>query len=776
MNWVFSFNKLNKIPLYLLLFLIPIFFLPFTQNVLDFPKQSLTLILIFLSLIGWLGKNIFEGKFVLRENKIFYLSFSLIFLSLLFSCLFSLWPKASFWGLPLDVADSFLTFFSFLILAFLIINSFETKTEFLPLLFPLLLAGAIAGIINIFQLYKIFPFPFDFTRISSFNTIGTSNSFAIFAAALLPLSLLLAFRAKSFLKIILGVIIFVLFLNVILVNFKTAWISLIVGILILFIFGFGNQKEKIKLSLVTLLMAGLILSIFFYFFPIPLPRFPILPLEVSLNSSSEFYILKGSFSQGERVKNIILGTGPGTFVFDYSQYHSPLLNQTLFWGTRFLKGNSTFLDWILTKGALGGISLVFLYFLIIYSTFGHLRKIEDQEDFFDIKLGLAAGILSLIVASFFYPFNFVLCFIFWFLVGGFLLYFSPKLTQINLSSPSKMILANSILIITIIFSLSLFFLQGQKYFAEMKYLKGVEASQAGNLTQAIDYINRAGELNPSIDTYWRDLSQLYLAQANLISQDSNLSLEEKRRLANLAIVNGAEAINRAINTAPINIANWNVRGFFYRNLIGIEGAGDLSLLSYQKATQLEPTSPFAFGERGRVYILIAQELSQKGQDQLRRENLDLAVKNLKAAIELKSDYAPAHYLLAVVYDQQGKEDEAISRLEETKKIAPQDTGISFQLGMLYWRKEEWDKAQKEFEATMELNPNYSNARYMLGLVYDKKGEKNKAKEQFEKVVQLNPENQEVKKILENLNKGLPALEGIIPAQPPIGEIPPEIQK
>jgi len=33
MNWVFSFNKLNKIPLYLLSFLIPIFFLPFTQNV-----------------------------------------------------------------------------------------------------------------------------------------------------------------------------------------------------------------------------------------------------------------------------------------------------------------------------------------------------------------------------------------------------------------------------------------------------------------------------------------------------------------------------------------------------------------------------------------------------------------------------------------------------------------------------------------------------------------------------------------------------------------------
>ena len=44
-------------------------------------------------------------------------------------------------------------------------------------------------------------------------------------------------------------------------------------------------------------------------------------------------------------RNVILGTGPGTFIFEYSQYHSALLNQTLFWGTRFFNGNSAFLDW-----------------------------------------------------------------------------------------------------------------------------------------------------------------------------------------------------------------------------------------------------------------------------------------------------------------------------------------------------------------------------------------------------------------------------------------------
>jgi len=160
----------------------------------------------------------------------------------------------------------------------------------------------------------------------------------------------------------------------------------------------------------------------------------------------------------------------------------------------------------------------------------------------------------------------------------------------------------------------------------------------------------------------------------------------------------------------------------------------------------------------------------------REEALLLAIKNLEKAIELKGDYAPAHYLIAVAYDQQGREEEAISRLEEIKNIFPQDIGISFQLGMLYWRKEKLDRAQGEFERIIKLNPDYSNGRYMLGLVYDKKGEKEAAIEQFEKVAKLNPENQEVAKILENLKGGLPALQGIIPSQPPIGEVPPEIQQ
>ena len=707
----------------MLLFLIPLFFLPFSQNVLDLPKQILALVLILLSLIGWLGRAIFEESLVLRGNKLCYLSLILILFSLFVSSIFSLLPRVSFFGSSFGFTDNFLTFFLFIALAFLVINSFKKESEFLSFLFFFLLGGAVTGILNLFQIYGIFLLPFEFAKTVSFNTVGTTNSLALLSAVLLPISLILSFNSKRLLKVILAVISFIIIANVVLINFRAAWIALIIAIFILFIFGIAGQKNKINPGRVALLMAGLILSIFFYFFPVPLSGFPVLPPEISLTFNSDAHILRGSFGDG--AKNVILGTGPGTFVFNYSKHRSPLLNRTLFWGTRFSEGSSSFLGWFLAKGILGGITLLFLYFLTVFFIFKDLTKVEGKS-FYDIRLGLSAGILGLLCVSFFYVLNFTLYFTFWFLLAGFILFFSSKLKEISFSSHSKMLSANLVLVLMIIFSLGLFFFQGQKYLAEAKYLKGISDPQIENVNKSISYLQEAISLNPFVDIYWRDLSQLYLIQANLISQDPELSSQDKGNLVNLAIIEGAEAINQATRVGSINVANWNVRGFFYQNLIGVEGAAELSLASYQKAIELEPVSPFAFGEKARIYVLIAQENIEKGQNELHQKNLDLAIDNLRVAIELKPDYSVAHYLLAVAYDQKGEIDEAIAKLEETKIIIPQDSGIAFQLGLLYWRKEDIEKSENEFKRAIDLSPDYSNARYMLGLVYSQKGERNKA--------------------------------------------------
>jgi len=99
-------------------------------------------------------------------------------------------------------------------------------------------------------------------------------------------------------------------------------------------------------------------------------------------------------------------------------------------------------------------------------------------------------------------------------------------------------------------------------------------------------------------------------------------------------------------------------------------------------------------------------------------------------------------------------------MEAAKKSYPNDTGLAFQLGLLYYKKHDIGKAQAEFERAVSLDSNYANARYFLGLIYDSQNDKAKAIEQFQKIADLNPDNQEVKKILDNLRNNQPALEGV----------------
>ena len=757
------FNRISKIPLYLAIFLVPLFFLPFSQNVLGYPKQTLLLFLVFLSLMGWLGKQFFQGKIIIRENKLLYFGLLFLFVFFSLSTIFSLWPTASFWGWPLSTADNFLTFFTLLLFVLLFVNNFQTEKEIFFAVFLLLISGVLAGIFLFLQLYGFFVLPFAISQVSSFNTLGSVYQAAIFLAGLLPLALVLAFRIR---KPIFWLVLLILAGLVILIDFNTAWIVLLFGILTLAIFGLTG---KIRTGPAVVLAALLVLSIFFLFFPLRFPGFPVLPLQVSPGLVSEAEILRGVYSEG--IKNILFGTGPGTFIFDYSKHRSPLLNLTLFWGTRFSSGSAEFLDWFITKGLLTGISLLFFLGLIIYSGLKGLTRIEPS---FGTRLGFLASAVALIAAGFLSPFNFSLWFLFWVIIAG-LLFYSLKEREMVLSSQARRVVFSVIILAVTILGLALLVFQAQKYLAELNYSKGIELSQKNNINLAINFTQKATLLNPAVDVYWRDIAQLYLARANLIARDQELTAEQKRQLVHENITGGAQFLGQAISLAPFNVANWNVRGFFYRSLIGIPGAGEIALESYGRATELEPASPFAYAEIGRVHILMAQDFREKQMPESEKESLSLAVGSLEKSIELKPDYAPAHYLIAVAYDQQGREEEAIARLEEIKNIFPQDIGLSFQLGMLYWRKEKLDQARGVFEDIIKLNPDYSNARYMLGLVYDKTGEKEKAKEQFERIVQLNPENEEVFKILRNLEQGLPALEGIIISQPPIEEVPPEIK-
>ena len=772
-KFLFWLDKFNQWPLYLLIFLLPLFFLPWTVDVLDFNKQLLLLFLILIALLAWLIRGILRGTLEIRQSFLYIpLAFFLLVVGL--ASFFSLYPYGSFWGWPLKTSQSFFSLLGLSLFFFLFINTFKGKEEVLNCLLIYLGSVSLVALFGIFQIFSKFLFPWSFTQASSFNTIGTPNSWAIFLAIFLPFLISLFYLSKSYLKWFSVILFLVALLGLLLVNFWGAWLVVLASMGGVLIFGIYNLN-KIKTKGIIILPAILLsLALLFgvFRFSLPFKGLPPISLEISPSFSHTLEIAKKTLS-ARSFTQLILGSGPGTFGYNFSLYKSPALNQTIFWNLRLNSGASEIFERLATFGVLGII--VFLSLIVSFlfvGIRGFLRpKKEEVEKLGQLfNLGVFSSFLAVCVSFFLYPQNLSLEFLFWFFGAGILILNQKesKFFEIGQGRISS-ILLSLVFIITLISALVILVFGIKRGLAQAVYLQGVEAWQKGERQVAITKVLRAAQMNPSLDIYWRDLSQLAVRKMNeeVAGQDliQGQLFQRVRTLVTLAI----NSAKKATDVAPHNVANWQQRGFVYRNSMGlVQNSFDWALKSYERAKELEPTNPLLYLEIARTYIARANIIGSAQKIEEVGENLQKAEENLNKAIALKQDYWPAHFQIAVIYDIKGELEEAIAKLEEIKPFNLRDVGLAFQLGSYYWRKEDLKKAKAEFERAVQMSPTFANARYFLGLIYDKEGEREKAIREFEKIASFSEENREqVAEILENLRAGKPALgkEAEVPPEP-----------
>ena len=187
MKSVAFFDTVSKYSLYVLAFLLPLWVLPFTQDVSGYQKQALLIVLVFLGVISFFAKAVNQGKLTFRQSPLHV--FVLLFVgSVGLATLFSLSKGGSFWGLPLNTADNFITFLALGLLYFLIANSLEKQTELFSLGVLGVSSAALVGAFTLLQLYGVHLLPFDFAKAVTFNPVGTVNGVALLSAVLLPLA------------------------------------------------------------------------------------------------------------------------------------------------------------------------------------------------------------------------------------------------------------------------------------------------------------------------------------------------------------------------------------------------------------------------------------------------------------------------------------------------------------------------------------------------------------------------------------------------------------
>ena len=92
-------NWLVKYSIYAVIFLMPILFLPWTADVLDFNKQTVLILLGFVALFAWMLRTLVSGKFEINNSKI-HIVVGVLFLACLLATIFSVNKYGSFWGWP----------------------------------------------------------------------------------------------------------------------------------------------------------------------------------------------------------------------------------------------------------------------------------------------------------------------------------------------------------------------------------------------------------------------------------------------------------------------------------------------------------------------------------------------------------------------------------------------------------------------------------------------------------------------------------------------------
>lgn len=664
------FDNASKYSLYALIFLMPLFFLPWTAEAIDFNKQTLLIILVFISLFSWMLKTILAGKLEININFLHICVGIFLFVYSL-SALFSVSKYGSFWGWPQITAESLLSVICLAIFYFLVSNIFSQREIFISL--AVFSASVfLTELIGFFQLSSIFIFPFDFTKILSFNTVSSTVSLGIFAAVFFPLNFILLIMAKKWWKVFFAFQFLLSVLLLILLNYPIVWWTVIPSCVFIIVFGMF-KKGIFDARWMYLPMFLLMLSLFFALLSPRISWF-------SQNINEIFLSQKYSFETSVKAlsENPVLGSGPGTFAYDFLKYKSSDFNKNQLWNVTFVKAGSKVFNDLATTGILGLASFFLVSLACIFLGLKFITRdtyANKENGQILPALGFTAAIVSLFLSCFFYNSAFLLNFFYFFSIGAVALLISKQKKEYKIGSSSTASLVISfIFTLVFIFSSGILILHVQRYAAEVYYLKGVIALQENKKDQAIEKIKTAAKINSSSDLYFRQLSRIYLlkTQEEFLKDKEISSNQEKLNNVKVLIADTQNLAKIATDINPKNISNWLNRGYIFQGLsLYANDASVLALNAYDEALKLDPKNPYPLAQKGNVFLVSAL----KNQDGKKTENLTQAKTYLEKAASMVPDYYDAMYSLGFVYDALKERDKAIEIFTKLSNLNAGDENI-----------------------------------------------------------------------------------------------------
>jgi tetratricopeptide (TPR) repeat protein len=775
------FRSASRGLLFILIFFLPLLALPFTPEPLELNKQTLLLLLSFTAVIAWFASQLIEKQARFRRGWM-NVAPLLLLAAFVLPAISSASPYLSWVGANRQEYTSVLTILGCAILIWILATSIVSRRSHQILHAIFVFSTSITALLAVLSFFGVPVFSV-LNLAVAFNTVGSFTNFVVF------LIVMNAFFISAFIShkqhdsllndgwlgaIERGLIIalaLTTFFFLLVLDYWPLWLLFSVSLSIPFVFVFFRAEDfpSQKRLLVPLVM--LLAALPFWFF-IDGVSFQQTPLEVAPNFDSSLNITQ----QALQKFSSHFGSGPGTFAIDYTMFRGNEINQTDFWDTRFDRADSNALTMLSTLGVFGATLFALFILLFFFRSALQIVRPLNRCEWLESFVHLTPWCV-LVFSSFFFPWDMTLMGSFAIFSGLLVSQTMSKETQLSFKrSPSIALVCSFVFAFVSFIFLVGIFVTTQRYMAEVSFARAMKVNQEGGDTQKIvELLDRSARLNRYHDTYYRALGDALLlrVEEELAGVDSmdTLTPDSSRYIQEL-VASVVNAHARATELSPFNAVNWLARGNACRELIPVMGqAAEFAVQSHERAVELDPMNPRVATELGRTLFAAAQAVrpltsssdqssASTAQKQLEKYLGD-AEQIFGRAIQLKANYAPAHFELALVYEAQGRMDEAVKKMEAVALYNPLDVGAQFQLGVLYLRRGnvgDVSLAKKMLERAVELSPKYSNARWFLASIYEGQGDIASAAREVEEVLALNPGNKLVEARLERLLSGQIATE------------------
>jgi len=591
-------------------FLLPLWFLPITSDFYDFNKQVLligfSLLLLIVLGIHWV---------IAKQVKLLRSPLGLPSLGIIVSTLLSTVIRSpNKVEALLDPAQAGTTIASILIF-FTISNLIKSKKELSALITSLLVSSGLVAILSILWgsglIQKMLPNMAAFAKSVVWSPTGSALNTLVFLGTSLILAIILLARSKS---------------------------TNLAGLL------------TAGLIFIGVIATGLTSYLIFS------PNSPNRPtfLSHSAGWAIALEVLKTS---------PFLGSGPGSFLSDFTQFRPIRYNLDQNWAVRFTSSSNQYLQ-VLTLTGFAGLVIYLLWIGKLSIMASHSFRTKDN-----LSIAVGGALLFLILIQLLLPLTVVTLPLMFILASVLIL--SHKQAGMSTVSESTLDIvaattSGSSPILPWIFAAIIFatviptgYLLGRAYAAEVMFQNSLVAAGANDGKKTYDTLIATIKTNPYRDTYRVAYSQTNMLIANTLASNKNLSESDRQTVTQLVQQAIREAKN-AVALNPTKVTNVENLASIYRNLLNFaQGADAWTTASYQQAVTLDPINPNLRIALGGVFFA--------------QKNYDEAIRIFQTAVDLKPDLANAHYNLATAFREKEQYERALTSLEQVLSLVDKNS-------------------------------------------------------------------------------------------------------